>query len=216
MTLHTLQEKQSILNEYISALRDEQIQKDRMRFRRNLQRIGWIMAYEISKKLSYASTEIKTPLATTSEEVLKEQPYLISILRAATPVFQGFLDVFDQADSGFIGAYRAPIDKYEFDIAMNYEALNSIDDKVVLLIDPMLATGKSLATTISRLLKNGTPRAIHVASVISARPGIEAVEKVLREQDYLWTVAIDEKLNEKYYILPGLGDAGDLSFGGKL
>ncbi len=216
MTLHTLQEKQSILNEYISALRDEQIQKDRMRFRRNLQRIGWIMAYEISKKLSYASTEIKTPLATTSEEVLKEQPYLISILRAATPVFQGFLDVFDRADAGFIGAYRAPTDKYEFDIAMNYEALNSIDDKVVLLIDPMLATGKSLATTISRLLQNGTPKAIHVASVISARPGIEAVEKVLRVQDHLWTVAIDEKLNEKYYIIPGLGDAGDLSFGGKL
>ncbi|WP_215224332.1 uracil phosphoribosyltransferase [Echinicola shivajiensis] len=206
----------SIAHQFLEGLRDINIQKDRLRFRTNLERLGQILAYEISKALSYEEHTIATPLAKTNSKKLKSQPVLISILRAAMPFYNGFLNYFDEADSGFIGAYRKENEGEELSIEFNYLAAPLLAGKEVIIIDPMLATGKSLITTIDHLLQHGNPKKIHIAAAIAAPEGIDYIKENLKTPYQLWIGALDEKLNDKAYIVPGLGDAGDLSFGPKL
>ncbi len=212
-----LNQENSLANHFLRELRDEGIQKDSMRFRKNLKRLGQIMAYEISKKMQYQNVQVATPLGALAVPLLQEQPVLISILRAAMPFYDGFLDFFDQAESGFVGAYRSSRDdEYQFDIAMEYIATVDIQDKVVIIIDPMLATGKSLIKAVQGLLKYGKPSYIHIVSVIATPEGFRNVQDIFKDQCDIWTVALDNELNKKAYIIPGLGDAGDLSFGIKI
>ena len=213
-----LDKKNSIANHFLYQLRDSEIQKDRFRFRKNLERLGEIMAYEISKSLPFYQKSIKTPLGNSSVELIKYQPVLISVLRAAIPFYQGFLNFFDDSDSGFIGAYRKgeTDDSKNIEIDYLYQAAPSIEGREVILIDPMLATGKSFIKTIENLYKNGNPSKIHIASVIAAPEGIDFLQKNTNQSVDIWICSLDEKLNDKSYIIPGLGDAGDLSFGVKL
>lgn len=212
-----LNEVNSVAHQFLLELRDVQIQKDSLRFRRNLERMGEILAYEVSKSLEYEPKKITTPLGETNIPVLKEQPVLISILRAGLPFYQGFLNIFDSAESGFIGAFRNPHDAdYSFDVSMNYHAIPSIEGRTVIVIDPMLATGSSLVKAMQLLESNGRPKHIHIMSLIAAPEGIDYLEKNISIPFTIWTGAVDEKLNNMYYIVPGLGDAGDLSFGSKL
>jgi len=189
-----------------------------MRFRKNLERLGEIMAYEISKSLPYKNEEITTPLQNTTLSVLQEHPVLIGILRAALPFYQGFLNYFDKSESGFIGAYRQEkkLKGDDIEIDFLYQAAPSIEGKEVILIDPMLATGKSYVTAIEHLLQNGKPKKIHIVSVIGAPEGIAYIKENIKIPINFWICALDEKLNNQAYILPGLGDAGDLSFGEKI
>ncbi|UCS94079.1 uracil phosphoribosyltransferase [Echinicola marina] len=206
----------SIAHQFLEGLRDITVQKDRLKFRSNLERLGQILAYEISKSLNYEQHTIRTPLAETISKKLQSQPVLISILRAAMPFYNGFLNYFDEADSGFIGAYRREDAGDEVSIEFNYLAVPSLEEKEVIIIDPMLATGKSLITTINHLQRHGKPKKFHIAAAIAAPEGIEYINKNLNQPFELWIGALDEKLNDKAYIVPGLGDAGDLSFGPKL
>lgn len=205
----------SIANQFLFELRDAALQQDRMRFRKNLERLGEIMAYELSKSLEYADRNANTPLGVTRIQVVKEQPVLITILRAGLPFFQGLANFFDRADCGFIGAYRKEDEKH-LTIKLEYLATTNLDGKVVVLIDPMLATGRSVLDSITALLRNGKPSYIHIVSLVSAPEGIEYLKKHVDLPYSLWTCAVDEKLNPQYYIVPGLGDAGDLSYGEKL
>jgi uracil phosphoribosyltransferase len=205
----------SIANQFLLELRDAAIQKDRLRFRKNLERLGEIMAYELSKKLEYAQKDAVTPLGVSRIQVVKEQPVLITILRAGLPFFQGLLNFFDRSDCGFIGAYRKE-DENHLTIKLEYLATNTLDKKVVILIDPMLATGRSVIDSITALTRNGIPSHVHIVSLVSAPEGIEYLKKNVTLPHTVWTCAVDEKLNPQYYIMPGLGDAGDLSFGEKI
>ncbi len=214
--MFALNQENSIANHFLAEIREVSIQQDRARFRRNLKRLGSLLAYEISKSLQYEQSQVETPLATTSVNVMKDELVLIPILRAAMPFYDGFLELFDQADSGFIGAWRTHNEQDEIDAELNYQAAPGLDDKTVLVIDPMLATGKSLVKTVNSLKHLGKPKSWHLASTIAAPEGIAYVKAQLGEEVNLWTCAIDEKLNEKSYIVPGLGDAGDLAFGPKL
>lgn len=207
-------EANSIANQFLIELRDKTVQQDRLRFRRNLERLGEIMAYEISKKLNYTSRKVQTSLGTLGIDA-PDSPVLITILRAGLPYFTGFQNVFDHSDCGFIGAYRKE-GEAEITINLDYMASPSLEGRTVILIDPMLATGKSLIRSINELFKNGQAAHIHIASLIAAPEGITFVQKELTNNYSLWTFAIDEKLNEHSYIVPGLGDAGDLSFGEKI
>ncbi|WP_186753928.1 uracil phosphoribosyltransferase [Echinicola salinicaeni] len=206
----------SIAHQFLEGLRDISVQKDRLKFRTNLERLGQILAYEISKTLCYEEHTISTPLAETHSKKLQSQPVLISILRAAMPFYNGFLSFYDEADSGFIGAYRKENEGEELSIEFNYLAVPSLEEKEVIIIDPMLATGKSLITTIHHLQQHGNPKKIHIAAAIAAPEGIDHIKANLKIPYELWIGALDEKLNDKAYIVPGLGDAGDLSFGPKL
>ena len=212
-----LNETNSIANNIIAELRDNDIQKDRMRFRRNLERLGMILAYEISKALPFASKTIQTPLATKEVSILSEEPVLITIMRAGLPFYQGFLNIFDKAENGFIGAFRGDYDADNaFQIEMGYLASPSLDNKQVILIDPMLATGKSLVEAYDGLIKRyGKPSKLHVVAAVASQPGVEYVSANIKDAS-IWVGAVDEKLNQKSYIVPGLGDAGDLSFGIKV
>ena len=213
-----LDQKHSIGSQFIAELRDIEIQKDRMRFRRNLERIGEIMAYEISKTFDYQPIDITTPLGIDPSMIAAERPVLISILRAGLPFHTGFLNYFDRSDCGFIGAYRMKdLNKdNEVDIDLSYIAAPPIQDKVLILVDPMMATGKSLVKAYKNLIdSNGTPSTVHVVSVIAAQAGLDLIQKEIPEAT-IWLGALDGELNEKFYIVPGLGDAGDLSFGPKL
>jgi uracil phosphoribosyltransferase len=214
-----LNQTNSIGNQFLSEIRALDLQKDRLRFRRNLERLGEIMAYEVSKSLDYHTKVITTPLQKTELQLIKEQPVLLSVLRAAIPFYQGFLNYFDNADSGFVGAYRKPpnfSDPNDFEIGYYYQATPSLENKDVILIDPMLATGKSFVTCIENLLKNGVPRKIHIVSIIGAPEGIQHIQDSLKIPIEIWLCALDEKLNDHAYIVPGLGDAGDLAFGNKI
>jgi uracil phosphoribosyltransferase len=210
-----LSEQNSIANQFLLELRDRNIQQDRMRFRQNLERLGEIMAYEISKKLPYTTKVVETPLAKSRIKVLKEQPLLITVLRAGLPFFDGFLNFYDHADAGFVGAYRRESLK-EVSIKFDYLTSPSTGGRQVILIDPMLATGKSLIDSVNNLLKRGKPEHIYIASLIAAPEGIRNIAEQMPVPYSLWTYAIDEKLNDQFYIIPGLGDAGDLSYGRKL
>lgn len=206
--------QQSIANHFLSELRDAAVQQDRMRFRRNMERLGEIMAYEISKTLPYQTKTVKTPLGEVSIPMLEENPVLITILRAGLPFHQGFLNVFDQSDSGFIGAYRNE-ETHRVTISIDYVSLPSVHGRQVVLIDPMLATGRSVLDAQKLLFAKGTPSHVFIVSVVAAPEGLQLLKDNLGLSYSLWTCAVDEKLNSSFYIVPGLGDAGDLSFGSK-
>lgn len=211
-----LNKNNSIANNFLAELRDESIQKDRLRFRQNLERLGTLMAYEVSKALNFKSKSVQTSLATTSTEVVYDEIVIISILRAAIPFSNGFVQMFDHAEVGFIGAARQESNGEDVKIDLDYAAAPDLNGKTLIIVDPMLATGKSLIKSIERLTKNGTPKTVHLASVIAAPEGIAYINENLSLDFKLWTCALDERLNEQSYIIPGLGDAGDLAFGPKL
>ncbi len=215
MDVFVLNKENSVANQFLIELRDKNIQKDRMRFRQNLTRLGEVMAYEISKKLAYHQVVVETPLKTTHSFAIKQQPVLITVLRAGLPYFQGFLNYFDQSDSGFIGAYRKEGEQ-EITIQLDYLAAPSLQDREVILIDPMLATGNSVIRSVAALLRHGTPSHIFVASLVAAPEGVKNINEHLSVASSIFTVSMDENLNSEFYIVPGLGDAGDLSFGEKI
>ncbi|MBL4644132.1 MAG: uracil phosphoribosyltransferase [Flavobacteriaceae bacterium] len=217
MIIHHLEETNSILNKFISEIRDVTIQKDSLRFRRNIERIGEVLGYELSKNLSYSSSNIETPLGTKNIQLPNSNIVLCSILRAGLPLHQGLLNYFDDAENAFISAYRHPQNNdATFKIVVEYFASPSIEGKTLLLADPMLATGQSLVAVYQGMKKHGTPKEIHVVCVIGSTAGIEFIKNHFPKNTHLWIAAIDDKLNDKGYIVPGLGDAGDLAFGAKL
>ncbi|NRT14434.1 uracil phosphoribosyltransferase [Flavobacterium sp. 28A] len=217
MQIHNLSEKNSVLNHFLSQIRDVNTHKDSMRFRRNIERIGEIMAYELSKELQYKPIEVQTPLGIKHTTEIKDQLILCSILRAGLQLHLGFLNYFDNAENGFVSAYRHhPNNDDTFDILVEYQAIADLNNKDLLLIDPMLATGQSIVAVYNKLMERGTPKNIHIAVVIAAPEGIEFLEKNLPDNCHLWVASIDDKLNEHSYIVPGLGDAGDLAYGSKL
>lgn len=210
-----LSEQHSVINRFISELRDVNVQNDRLRFRRNLERIGEIAAYEISKTMDYATREVTTPLGVAPMEVHAEEPVVATILRAGLPLHQGVVNYFDQADNAFISAYRKHHKDGSFEISLEYVASPSLEGRVVILTDPMLATGQSMVMTYKAMLEKGVPSHTHVVSVIASRLGVEYVKMHLSENITLWIGAIDEELTAQSYIVPGLGDAGDLAYGEK-
>lgn len=217
MQIHHLSDKNSILNHFLGEIRDVNVHKDSMRFRRNIERIGEITAYELSKELEYTEVEIQTPLGIKKTTKIAQPIVLCSILRAGLAMHLGFLNYFDQAENGFISAYRHhPNNDDYFEIKVEYQAISDINDKCLLLIDPMLATGQSIVAVYNRLMERGNPKTIHIAVTIAAPEGIAYLEKHLPDHCHLWIGALDEKLNEQNYIIPGLGDAGDLAYGNKL
>lgn len=217
MHIHNISNKNSILNNFLSEIRNVDIQKDSMRFRRNIERIGEILGYEMSKTLNYNSSTIKTPLDNCSIDLLENNIVLCSILRAGVPLHNGLLNYFDTAENAFISAYRHHKHNPEsFEIIVEYLACPNLEGKTLILADPMLATGQSMVATFEALKPFGTPKEIHLISVIGAQEGVSFIENHFDENTHLWIAAIDENLNSKGYIIPGLGDAGDLAFGEKL
>jgi uracil phosphoribosyltransferase len=217
MEIHYLSEKNSVLNHFLSQIRNIDIQKDSMRFRRNIERIGEIMAYELSQSLLYKTVEISTPLGVKQTTEIADQLVVCSILRAGLTLHQGFLNYFDDAENGFISAYRHhPNNDDYFDIRIEYEAIADINAKNIVLVDPMLATGQSIVSVYNKLMERGTPKEIHIAVIIAAPEGVEYLKENLPDTCHLWVASLDEKLNDKSYIVPGLGDAGDLAYGTKL
>lgn len=217
MILHNLGTENSLIHQFIAEIRDVAIQKDAMRFRKNIERIGEILAYELSKTLSYQTKVVKTPLGTKEVSVPKNELVLCSVLRAGLPLHQGLLNYYDKAENAFISAYRHHRgDEDAFEVIVNYLASPSIENKTLILTDPMLATGKTLENVIRAFKEHGTPKQIHIVSVIGSSTGVAHVEKIFPQNTHLWIAAIDDTLNNKGYIIPGIGDAGDLSFGLKL
>lgn len=216
MKIINFAEQNSIVNQFMSELRDKGIQQDRMRFRRNLERIGEIMAYEISRTLNYSTRQITTPLGEKDLNLPADPVVLATILRAGLGFHQGFLSYFDKAENAFISAYRQYTNETDFDIHVEYIASPTLENKVMILADPMLATGKSMELCYNALCASkGTPAVTHVAAVIASRQAIEYVEKHLSANTVIWVADIDDTLNAHGYIVPGLGDAGDLAFGEK-
>ncbi|HKJ17489.1 MAG TPA: uracil phosphoribosyltransferase [Xanthomonadales bacterium] len=214
--VHRLSEKPSLLSQILAEIRDREVQQDRMRFRRNIERTGEIIAYEISKELPYSDRDVSTSLGTAKVSVLKEQPVIASILRAGLPFHQGFLNYFDHADNAFISAYR----KHEggadeFEVEIEYLSSPSVEGRTVILCDPMLATGSSMVLAYKALLARGTPAHTHVAAVIASEAGVRFAQRSLPKNTSLWLADVDPDLNQRAYIVPGLGDAGDLAFGAK-
>ncbi len=210
-----LSQQHSLISNWVGEIRDTEIQKDRMRFRRNLERLGEAIAYEISKVLPFEEKEIQTPLGLASCKMLKEQPVLATILRAGLPLHQGLLNFFDRADNAFISAFRKHNKDGSFEISLDYVSCPELENRVVIISDPMLATGSSLVKTIHFLKEEGHPREIHIVAAIACTVGIEYVK---REEPAvtIWCGDIDDELTAKGYIVPGLGDAGDLAFGTKV
>jgi uracil phosphoribosyltransferase len=213
--LTILNKQHSIANQYLLELRDKAIQLDRERFRKNVEHLGELMAYEISKKLGYKSTHVQTPLGISEVHVLTEKPVLITVLRAGLPYFNGFQNYFGQSDCGFIGAYRKE-SSTTLAIKLDYIATPSLEGRTVILIDPMLATGQSVIKSISALMEHGKPSHLHIASLIASPEGVAYLKEHVKISNDVWTWTLDEKLNDQLYIVPGLGDAGDLSYGEKL
>lgn len=205
----------SVIGKYIAEMRDVNIQKDRMRFRRNVERIGQLMAYEISKELQYETLAITTPLGIADCNVPSEKIVVAAILRAALPLHQGVIDVFDDAENAFVSAYRKYDEDFNFDIHIEYIASPTLDEKTLLICDPMLATGGSMQLAYEALLTKGTPRRVHVLSVIASHEALEYLEENMPENTTVWVGAVDNYLDQHKYIVPGLGDAGDLAFGEK-
>ena len=217
MKIHYLSEGNSVLNHFLGQIRNVNVQQDSMRFRRNIERIGEVMAYELSKDLHYKNVEIQTPLGMKKTTEIEDQLVLCSILRAGLPLHLGFLNYFDSAENGFVSAYRHhPNNDEFFDILVEYQAVADLENKALILIDPMLATGQSIVAVFNKLMQKGQPKEIHIAVIIAAPEGIAYLEEHLPDSCHLWVAALDDKLNEKKYIVPGLGDAGDLAFGNKL
>lgn len=204
----------SAAHRFVAELRDVSIQKDKHRFRFNLRRLGAVMAYEVSKVLPFAEKTVQTPLGTAHHLLSDNSPVLIAVLRAALPYLEGFHQVFDDAETGFIGAYRVE-GNGELRVQLDYAALPDLIGRDVILIDPMLATGGSMIDSFGLLKKKGNWRSLHLAALIASTQGLDAVNNALGDQADLWTFAVDPALNAQSYIVPGLGDAGDLSFGEK-
>jgi uracil phosphoribosyltransferase len=209
--------ERSVVNTFIAELRDETIQKDPLRFRRNLERIGEVMAYELSKTFDYADQEVISPLGTAHVDLPSDKPVLATILRAGLPLHQGLLNYFDRADCAFVSAYRKHRTGEDgFDIEVEYMSSPSLEDRVLIISDPMLATGRSMVLVYKALLRLGKPKALHIVSVIASAEGIEHVKSHLPPNTRIWIAAVDEEMTAQAYIVPGLGDAGDLAFGAKL
>lgn len=212
-------ETNSVLNQYVAELRDVNIQGDRMRFRRNIERIGELMAYEMSKELTYSVKQVRTPLGVAPVSTPDDEVVIATVFRAGLPLHTGFLNVFDRAGNAFVSAYRYYTDKEcrTLDVHIEYIAAPDLSEKTLLLVDPMLATGESMELAWKALTTKGRPAKLQIACVIASRQGVEHLEKLFPEADVtLWCAAIDPELNERSYIVPGLGDAGDLAFGDKL
>lgn len=217
MQIHNISEKNSVLNTFLKELRAVNIQNDSMRFRKNIERVGEIMAYEISKTFTYAEELVETPLGTKSIPIHSDTIVLCSVLRAGVPLHNGLLNYFDQAENAFISAYRHHKENPEnFEIVVEYLACPDLEGKTLILADPMLATGQSLVSTFEALKPFGKPKEIHLVSILGAKKGVEYVSNQFPENTNLWIASIDEVLDGKGYIVPGLGDAGDLAFGEKL
>ncbi|MBS3992872.1 MAG: uracil phosphoribosyltransferase [Bacteroidetes bacterium] len=216
MIIHKFDSENSILNKFISEIRDVEIQKDSMRFRRNIERIGEIMSYELSKMLHYNASDVQTPLGIKNVNKFENNIVLCSILRAGLPLHQGLLNYFDDAENAFISAYRKHTSETEFEIVVEYFASPSLENKILILADPMLATGQSLISVFEGLKNHGTPKEVHIVSVIGSQTGIDNIKNNFPNNVHLWIATVDEKLNDHGYIIPGLGDAGDLAFGKKL
>ena len=216
MKIVNFAEKNSELNRFVAEIRDIHIQQDRLRFRKNLERIGEVMSYEISKDFRYSEKLVTTPLGTARVNTADDKIVIGTILRAGIPYHQGFLNYFDRAENAFVSAYRKYKDKLNFEIFIEYIASPRIDGKVLILTDPMLATGGSMELSYRALLKKGEPEHIHIASVIASQKAIEYITAHFpEEKTTVWVGAIDPDLNEHSYIVPGLGDAGDLAYGEK-
>lgn len=213
--VHNLSSHKSILNKFLFEMRSVEKQKDSMRFRTNMERIGEIMAYEISKHLNYSMTTVETPLGEANIDLPTDNLVLASILRAGLPLHQGFLRIFDDVENGFISAYRSHHKDGTFDIKLEYITCPNIEGKVLILLDPMLATGASIHKTLEYLEEYGKPKQVHVVSVIASSQGVNHIQRFFPHAK-IWTGAIDDELTAKSYIVPGLGDAGDLCFGIKL
>lgn len=215
--IQDLSQTSSVINPYIAEIRDKEIQKDSWRFRKNMERIGQVMAYEISKQLEYKNIPISTPLGIAHSKVLLHQPVIASILRAGLPLHMGILDVFDKAENAFISAYRKHHKDHSFEIALEYVSSPDLNNKVLILCDPMLATGASMVLTYKALLQRGKPKHTHIVCAIASKQGIDYLKKNMPDIHYtLWCGAIDDELTSAAYIVPGLGDAGDLAFGEKI
>ncbi len=209
-------DQKSVISQYMMELRNVDIQGDMLRFRRNLERIGELMAYEISRTLNYRKETITTPLAKAECDVIADQVVLATIFRAGVPFHHGFLNIFDTAQNAFVSAYRKYKEKENFDVCIEYLASPRLDDKVLIIADPMLATGASMELSYRALLTKGTPREIHVASVIASSKAIDYVKSTFPDaKTTVWVGAIDPEINSHSYIVPGLGDAGDLAYGVK-
>ena len=213
--VRVLAETNSVANNFLAELRDVELQKDGLRFRRNLERLGEIFAYEISKTLDFNETEVITPLGTATVKKSEKNIVLATILRAGLPMHQGMLNYFDFAGNAFISAYRKHHKDGSFEINLQYITCPDLNNSVLIITDPMLATGQSIAKTLKELTRYGKPKSIHIVSAIAAREGVDHVHRYLPSA-HLWLGDIDEELTAKTYIVPGLGDAGDLSFGEKL
>lgn len=212
--LTILTKQNSIANHFLSQVRDVHIQQDRMRFRRNLERLGEVMAYEISKTLEFQVSEVETPLGLAPAQLLSSHPVIATLIRAGLPFHQGFLNYFDASDSAFIAAYRHTKKSGEFEIHKKYQNTPNLDDRIVIVADPMLATGRSLVLCCKDLLNEYQIKELHIATIIASEEGIQHVRAFLPDV-HIWAGAVDNELTSKSYIVPGLGDAGDLAFGAK-
>lgn len=214
--VHILGNTNSVFNNFIAEIRDQVIQKDSMRFRRNMERIGEIFAYEISKYLSYQEIEVTTPLGVSKVNIVKDKIVVGTILRAGLPLHQGVLNYFDGAQNAFIAAYRKHHKDGSFDIQVEYVSSPELTDKILILTDPMLATGASMALTYKHILQRGKPKHTHIVSVLASTEGLDYAKKHLPSDVTIWLGAVDDELTAQSYIVPGLGDAGDLAYGTKL
>ena len=215
MKIINLSEHNTLLNQFLLEIRCVDIQKDRLRFRRNIERMGEIMAYEISKTLTYSEKQVQTPLGYASVFTIDDQLVCSTILRAGLPFHHGFLNYFDQAENAFVSAYRKYKDALKFEINIEYIASPSIEGKTLIITDPMLASGSSLELSYGALLTKGKPATVHLATVIASQAGVDYVKANFPDETTLWCAAIDPELNSHSYIVPGLGDAGDLAYGEK-
>ncbi|HAS36553.1 MAG TPA: uracil phosphoribosyltransferase [Flavobacteriales bacterium] len=216
MKQHILSENQSILHVFLNEIRSVEVQGDPLRFRANIERIGEIMAYELSRSLDYSPTSIQTPLAVKDSLQLDDQIVLGAILRASLPFHQGFLRMFDRAENTFLAAYRQSDSDGSVHTVLNYAASPNLDGKTLILCDPMLATGQSMVDCLNLLKEYGKPKHVHIVGVIGSVPGLQFVSENVPENTTIWLADLDDHLNEKFYIVPGLGDAGDLAYGEKL
>ncbi len=216
MIIHDFNQKPSIMSHFLAELRDKDVQKDAMRFRRNLERIAEIMAYEMSLQMSYVSRNVQTPLGMADMQFISESIVIATILRAGLPFHQGFLNYFDKAENAFVSAYREYSDSTDFEVHVDYIATPDLTGKTLILCDPMLATGQSLRLAYQALLGYGTALNIHIAGVVASPQCMTYIQEHFPENTHVWVAAIDKELSSKSYIVPGLGDAGDLAYGEKL
>jgi len=209
-----LAKENSVFNHFLAEIRDRKFQQDRMKFRRNLERVGEILAYEMSKKFKYDKVDVRTPLGTAETSLFKAQPVIATILRAGLPMHQGILNYFDHADNAFVSAYRKSKKNDELEIIVEYMKSPSLKGRTLVISDPMLATGRSMISSIQALLDNGKPAELHIVCLLASQEGLEYVQSHLPMKAKIWCGDVDPELNSKSYIIPGLGDAGDLAFGG--